>query len=69
MKIFVAGATGALGKHVVPLLTGTGHEVTAVARTPEKAAVLERAGARPMSVDLFDAAAVRAAVAGQEAVV
>ncbi|HLT46726.1 MAG TPA: NAD(P)-dependent oxidoreductase, partial [Rubricoccaceae bacterium] len=35
----------------------------------EKAAVLERAGARPMSVDLFDAAAVRAAVAGQEAVV
>jgi nucleoside-diphosphate-sugar epimerase len=48
---------------------GAGHEVSAVARTPEKAAALERTVARPVSVDLFDAAAVRAAVAGHEAVV
>lgn len=69
MKIFVAGATGELGKHVVPLLVVAGHEVSAVARTPEKAKTLERAGARPVQVDLFDAGAVRAAVAGHEAVV
>ena len=69
MKLFVSGATGALGKQLVPLLVAAGHDVSAVARTPEKAAVLERAGARPVTVNLFDAAAVRAAVAGHEAVV
>jgi nucleoside-diphosphate-sugar epimerase len=69
MKVFVAGATGALGKHAVPLLVEAGHAVTAAARTPEKAEALERAGARPVRADLFDAAAVRAAVAGHDAVV
>lgn len=69
MKVFVAGATGALGKHVVPLLAEAGHTVSAVARTPKKGKTLERAGARPVTVDLFDNAAVRRAVVGHEAVV
>lgn len=69
MKIFVTGATGVVGRRAVPLLVRAGHEVTAVARTPEKAAALQRAGARPASVDLFDPAGVRRAMAGHEAVI
>ncbi|HLA63891.1 MAG TPA: NAD-dependent epimerase/dehydratase family protein [Rhodothermales bacterium] len=69
MKVFVTGATGVLGRRVVPLLTAAGHTVTAVGRTPEKRAALERAGATAADVYLFDAAAVRAAVAGHDAVV
>jgi nucleoside-diphosphate-sugar epimerase len=69
MRVFVAGATGVLGRRVVPRLVAAGHEVTGVARSPEKAALLESFGARPVRVDLFDADAVRAAVAGHDAVV
>ena len=69
MKIFVTGATGVVGRRAVPLLVRAGHEVTAVARTPEKAAAMQRAGARPVAVDLFDAAGVRRALAGHEAVI
>ncbi len=69
MNVFVTGATGVIGRRVVPLLTAAGHTVTAVGRTPEKRAALERAGATATGVDLFDAAAVRAAVAGHDAVV
>lgn len=69
MKVFVTGATGVVGRRAVPLLVQAGHEVTAVARTPEKAAAVERAGARPVTVDLFDADGVRRAVAGHDAVV
>lgn len=68
MKVFVTGATGVVGRRAVPLLVQAGHEVTAVARTPEKAAVVERASARPVRVDLFDADGVRRALAGHEAV-
>lgn len=68
MKVFVTGATGVVGRRVVPLLVAAGHEVTAVARTAQKAARLERAGARPVRVDLFDAGGVRRAVAGHDAV-
>jgi nucleoside-diphosphate-sugar epimerase len=68
MKVFVTGATGVVGRRAVPLLVQAGHEVTAVARTPEKAAAMERAGARPVRVDLFDAEGVRRAVAGHEVV-
>jgi nucleoside-diphosphate-sugar epimerase len=62
MKIFVAGATGVVGRRVVPLLLEKGWAVTAVARTPEKVAALGRMGARPEVVDLFDAAEVERAV-------
>lgn len=69
MRIFVTGATGVIGRRVVPLLVRAGHEVTAVARTPEKARRLERDGARPVAVSLFDAAGVRRALAGHDAAV
>jgi nucleoside-diphosphate-sugar epimerase len=69
MRIFVTGATGVVGRRAVPLLVAAGHEVTGVARTREKAAELKRVGATPVRVDLFDADAVRAAVAGHEVVI
>jgi nucleoside-diphosphate-sugar epimerase len=68
MRIFVAGATGVLGRRVVKLLAADGHDVSAVARSPEKAELVEKLGARAVAVDLFDAAAVAAAVAGHDVV-
>jgi len=68
MKVFVAGATGVVGRPAVRQLVADGHAVTAVARSPEKAALLRSLGASPVSVDLFDATAVRAAVVGHDAV-
>ena len=69
MRVFVAGATGVLGRRTVARLVAAGHQVTGVARSPEKDTLLESLGARPVRVDLFDADAVRAAVAGHDAVV
>lgn len=69
MKIFVAGATGVLGRRVVPRLVTAGHTVTAVARGPHKAAGPAAQGATPVEVDLFDPGAVADAVAGHAAVV
>jgi nucleoside-diphosphate-sugar epimerase len=68
MRIFIAGATGVLGRRVVPALVAGGHTVTAVARAPQKAAALRAQGAEPIAVDLFDARAVAAAVEGHDAV-
>jgi nucleoside-diphosphate-sugar epimerase len=68
MKVFVTGATGALGRAAVPQLVAAGHDVTAVARSDAKAAGLRAVGAEPVAVDLFDAGAVRAAVAGSDGV-
>src|SRR5512133_1952669 len=62
MRVFVAGATGALGRHLVPGLVAAGHEVTATTRTPGKAAQLREAGAEPVVVDGLDREAVIAAV-------
>ena len=69
MQIFVTGATGVIGRQVVPLLVAGGHWVTAVGRTPEKRRALERAGARAINVDLFNRDAMRAALAGQQVVI
>ena len=69
MRIFVAGGTGVVGRRAVRLLAGGGHDVTAVSRREESDRALRAAGASPLRVDLFDAAAVRRAVAGQEVVV
>jgi nucleoside-diphosphate-sugar epimerase len=62
MRIFVTGATGALGRHLVPGLVAAGHEVTATTRTPGKVAQLREAGAEPVVVDGLDREAVIAAV-------
>ena len=69
MKIFVAGATGVIGRRLIPLLVDAGSEVTAVARTKAKAKQVEKQGARPVEVDLFDALAVKDAVAGNSTVI
>jgi uncharacterized protein YbjT (DUF2867 family) len=54
LKVFVTGGTGAIGGHVIPVLADQGHTVTALARTPDKAAALARQGATHVSVSLFD---------------
>ena len=69
MKVFLTGATGVAGRATVPALLAAGHDVRAVSRRPEASAVLEAAGAEPVTVDLFDADAVADAVVGSEAVV
>jgi 2-alkyl-3-oxoalkanoate reductase len=63
MRIFVAGATGVLGRRLVPLLVEGGHQVTAMTRTAGKAAGLRQAGAEPVVADALDRDAVAAAVA------
>ena len=68
MRVFVTGATGVLGRRAVPLLLDAGYDVTAVARTAEKSALLERRGARAVAVDLYDRDAVRRAVQGIDAI-
>ena len=68
MKVFVAGATGVLGRRTVSLLVAQGHEVSALARSDARAALLGDLGARPVRADLFDPASTRSAVAGHEAV-
>jgi 2-alkyl-3-oxoalkanoate reductase len=62
MRVFVTGATGALGRHLVPGLVAAGHEVTATTRTPGKAGLLREAGAEPLVLDGLDREAVIAAV-------
>jgi len=71
MRIFLAGASGAVGRRLVPLLTAGGHAVTGTTRSAEAARKLEAAGVRPAIVDVYDAAALqRAAIAAQpEAVI
>jgi nucleoside-diphosphate-sugar epimerase len=66
MKVFVAGASGVLGRATVPLLVEAGHEVTGMTRSAEKAAEIRQAGAEAVVCDVYDAAALRAAVAAAE---
>ncbi len=69
MRIFVAGATGAIGRRLIPMLVEAGSEVTAVARSSAKANQLEKQGATPVKLDLFDPAAVEEAVQGHHTVI
>jgi nucleoside-diphosphate-sugar epimerase len=62
MKIFVAGATGAVGRRLVLLLTAAGHEVAGLTRSPAKADLLRRIGATPVIAEALDPAAVMDAV-------
>jgi nucleoside-diphosphate-sugar epimerase len=54
MRIFLAGASGVIGVRLIPLLTGDGHTVAGMTRTPEKAAALKTLGAEPGVCDVFD---------------
>ncbi|HKC44404.1 MAG TPA: NAD(P)H-binding protein [Burkholderiales bacterium] len=69
MQIFLAGATGVIGRRAVPLLVAAGHQVSAIGRAPDKRAALERLGAVPVDADLFAPDALRRAVAGHAVVI
>jgi nucleoside-diphosphate-sugar epimerase len=62
MKIFVAGASGAIGTRLVPQLIEAGHEVIGTHNSPTSAERLRTLGAQPVQLDLLDADAVRTAV-------
>jgi nucleoside-diphosphate-sugar epimerase len=66
MRIFLAGATGVIGRRLVPLLTAGGHQVTGLARTPAARDRLRALGADAALADVFDVAALTAAVRGAE---
>jgi nucleoside-diphosphate-sugar epimerase len=62
LKVLVAGATGAIGCRLVPLLVNAGHTVSGTTRRPERAESLTEMGASPLVVDVLDAEALRDAV-------
>lgn len=66
MRVFLAGATGAIGRPLTARLLADGHEVTAMTRSPESALAFEADGAKSAVVDAFDASAVRGAIAAAE---
>jgi nucleoside-diphosphate-sugar epimerase len=66
MRIFVAGAGGAIGRRLVPRLIAGGHDVVATTRTPDKAEALRALGAEPVVMDGLDASSVGEAVARAE---
>jgi nucleoside-diphosphate-sugar epimerase len=66
MKIFLAGATGVLGRALVPQLVAAGHEVVGMTRTPAKQDLVRSLGARPVVADALDPDAVAQAVASAE---
>jgi hypothetical protein len=62
MRVFLAGASGVIGRQLVPLLVAEGHDVAGMTRTPSKAALVRELGAEPVVCDVFDLDAVNAAV-------
>ncbi|MFZ0040691.1 MAG: NAD(P)-dependent oxidoreductase [Solirubrobacteraceae bacterium] len=66
MKVFVAGATGAIGTQLVPQLVARGHEVVGMTRSASKEDLVRGLGARPVVADALDPYAVAEAVASAE---
>jgi nucleoside-diphosphate-sugar epimerase len=66
MRVFVAGATGAIGKRLVPQLVEAGHQVTAITRSKEKLGMLYELGAEAVLCDVFDAGRLGTVVAQAE---
>ena len=62
MRVFVAGATGAIGTRLVPKLVARGHEVIGTSRSMDRAQRLHTLGAEPVALDILDRRAVRDAV-------
>jgi nucleoside-diphosphate-sugar epimerase len=62
LRVFLAGATGVLGRRLLPLLREAGHEVLGMTRSDEKAGALRAAGAEPVVCDAFDRERLRDAV-------
>ena len=67
VRVFVAGAGGAIGRPLVPRLVAAGHEVTGTTRSRGRAEAIRAAGATPAVVDALDAAALREAVRARRA--
>jgi nucleoside-diphosphate-sugar epimerase len=64
MRIFLAGATGVIGRRLVPLLVAKDHVVAGMTRSANNVELLRALGAEPVVCDVFDAAGVRQAVLG-----
>ncbi len=64
MRIFLAGATGVIGRRIVPLLREAGHDVAGMTRSEHNVATLAALGAEPVVCDVFDSERVRDAVTG-----
>ncbi|HWJ51186.1 MAG TPA: NAD(P)-dependent oxidoreductase [Solirubrobacteraceae bacterium] len=62
MRVFLAGATGVIGRRLVPMLLADGHQVTGMTRSPGKVDALRAVGVEPVVADALDAEAVRRAV-------
>jgi nucleoside-diphosphate-sugar epimerase len=69
MRVFVLGGTGAIGTPTVPALVASGHDVSALARTPDKADAVRSQGATPVTVSMFDRDALTEAFQGHDAIV
>jgi nucleoside-diphosphate-sugar epimerase len=69
MHIFIAGSTGVLGRRLVKLFTGRGHQVTGVVRSREGERLVASLGGTPRFADLFDSAALVHAAEGAEVVI
>jgi nucleoside-diphosphate-sugar epimerase len=64
VRIFFAGASGAIGRRLTPMLLAAGHEVTGMTRSAEAAHQLEAAGVHAVIVDVYDAPALKQAAVG-----
>src|SRR5687767_505195 len=64
MKVFVAGASGAIGRFLIPRLVAAEHSVMGMTRSEEKAAMLRELGAEAVVADIYDAERVDAAITG-----
>jgi nucleoside-diphosphate-sugar epimerase len=62
VRVFVAGASGVIGVHLLPLLVSAGHQVAGMTRSPDKKTLISGLGAEPVVGDVFDVAALTDAV-------
>ena len=62
MRVFVAGATGVIGRRLVPRLVEAGHTVTAMTRSPDRAKAIVALGADPVECDVYDTTGLEEAV-------
>ena len=69
MRVFLIGGTGAAGTPALAALVAAGHEVTALARSPEKADVVAASGASPVIASIYDSGELEVAFAGHDVVV
>jgi nucleoside-diphosphate-sugar epimerase len=63
MRIFVAGASGVVGRRIVPLLVERGHDVIGLTRRPDAAEAIEKSGGQAVIADVYDANATADAIA------